>query len=173
MTVTTGPTARRLTGWPNDLGDLVVAWNTDRVRRLWRYALTSLVATAVSEGTLLGLYGTHALDASAAAVAAAMTGAVPSYAMSRFWIWPEADRRRPGRQASAFWVVALISLGLSSLATGAAAANAPSGRGWHMAVVALAYVGTYGTLWVLKYLVYGRWLFRLPPSEPEGQPTPA
>ncbi len=169
MTVATRPSARRSPAWPLGLRAVSARWNTDQIRQLRRYAVTSFVATAVSEGTLLVLYGTHALGASAAAVGAAMAGAVPSYAMSRFWIWPEADRRRAGRQATAFWVVALISLGLSSLATGVAAANAPGGRVWHMVVVALAYIGTYGTLWALKFLVYQRWLFRPPPGEPQGE----
>ena len=128
--------------------------------RVGRYALTSVVATGVSEATLLELYGAHLLGASAAAVAASAAGVIPSYLLSRYWIWPEADRHRPGRQALAFWVVALISLGLSTLLTGMAAANSPSGHLTHLAVVGVAYVGTYGVLWVAKFAVYQRYLFR-------------
>jgi putative flippase GtrA len=129
-------------------------------RRWGRYAVTSVVATAASEGTLLVLYGEHVLDASAAAVVASVVGTAPSYLMSRFWIWPEADRRRPGPQAVGYWLVGLVSLGLSSLLTGVAAANAPTGRTAHLAVVAVAYFGTYGLLWILKFAVYQRFLFR-------------
>ncbi len=129
-------------------------------RRWGRYAATSGVATGVSEGALLVLYGAHVLTASAAAVVASLAGTVPSYAMSRLWIWPEADRRRPGRQAAGYWMVGLASLALSSLLTGVAAANAPSGRTAHLAVVGIAYIGTYGALWALKFAVYQRFLFR-------------
>lgn len=129
-------------------------------RRWGRYAVTSVVATAVSEVTLLAVYGEHLLTASVAAVVASLAGTVPSYAMSRFWIWPEADRRRPGRQAAGFWLVGLVSLGVSSLLTGIAAANAPSGHAAHVAVAGVAYVGTYGALWLLKFVVYQRLLFR-------------
>ena len=128
--------------------------------RVGRYALASVVATGVSEATLLELYGAHLLGASAAAVAASAAGVIPSYLMSRYWIWPEADRHRPGRQAVAFWAVALISLGLCTLLTGVAAANSPSGHLSHLAVVGVAYVGTYGMLWVAKFAVYQRYLFR-------------
>lgn len=128
--------------------------------RVGRYALTSVAATGVSEVALLELYGAHLLGAPAAAVVASAAGVIPSYVMSRYWIWPEADRRRPGRQALAFWVVALISLGLSTLLTGVAAANGPSGHLSHLAVVGAAYVGTYGMLWLAKFAVYQRYLFR-------------
>ena len=161
MTVVTRPSARahRDTTAVN-LGPGWSTRATARGRRIGRYAATSVVATGVSEVTLVAVYGAHLLTASLAAVVASLAGVVPSYAMSRYWIWPEADRRRPGRQAVAFWVIALVSLGLSSLLTGMAAADGPSGRGAHLVVVGLAYVGTYGALWVGKFVVYQRFLFR-------------
>ena len=144
------------------------------MRRLGRYLATSVVATAISEATLLAVYGMHLLAASPAAAVASLAGTVPSYAMSRYWIWPEADRRRPGRQAIAFWVLALVSLGLSSLVIGLAAGDAPAGHLAHLVVVGVAYVGTYGALWILKFLVYQRHLFRpatVPASDGEADPT--
>ena len=81
--------------------------------------------------------------------------------------WPEADRRRAGRQATSFWIVALLSLGLSSLSTGLDAADGPSGGVARLAVVSVAYVGTSGALWVVKFVVYQRYLFRPPsPGDP-------
>jgi putative flippase GtrA len=136
-----------------------VPWTTSRARRWWRYAVTSVVATAASETTLLLVYGLHLMAASWAAVVASLAGSIPSYAMSRYWIWPEADRRRPGRQAVAYWVVALVSLGLSSLVTGLAAANGPAAGAARLWVVGLAYIGTYGGLWILKFVVYQTLLF--------------
>lgn len=99
-----------------------------KLQRVWRYAVTSVVATVASEATLLIVYGTGALGASASAVVASLAGTFPSYAMSRYWIWPEADRGHSARQATAYWLIALVSLVLSSAATGAAAHLAPAGR---------------------------------------------
>ena len=149
-------------------------------RRWGRYAVTSVVATGVSEAVLLAVYGAHLLGASAASVVASVAAMIPSYAMSRFWIWPEADRGHPGRQAAGFWVVGVVSLGASSVMTGIAAVLAPSGHTAHVAVVGTAYVATYGALWILKYAVYQRFLFRpagaaagaVPvPELPEGVPS--
>jgi putative flippase GtrA len=136
-----------------------------KLQRVWRYAVTSVVATVASEATLLIVYGTGALGASASAVVASLAGTFPSYAMSRYWIWPEADRGHTARQATAFWVIALVSLVLSSAATGAAAHLAPAGRAAHLAVVGLAYIGVYGALWLAKFAIYQRVLFR--PAQPD------
>jgi len=144
----------------------------ERVRRLWRYAVTSVVATAVSEATLLLVYGAGLLDASTSAVVASLAGTFPSYAMSRYWIWPDADRRHAGGQATAYWVIAIVSLVVSSVVTGAAAAAAPSGHRVHTVIVGVAYVGTYGLLWVIKFAIYQRFLFRAARRAPAPD-TPA
>jgi putative flippase GtrA len=135
-----------------------------RRRRIWRYAITSVVATVVSESVLLVTYSAGALDAAVAAVVANLAGTLPSYLMSRYWIWPEADRRRAGRQVVLYWLVSLVSLVLSSAVTGASAAYAPAGHLAHLVVVAVSYVGTYGLLWMGKFAVYQLALFRPPPE---------
>lgn len=135
----------------------------DRRRRYWRYLVTSVVATIVSEATLLVVYGTGALGAGMAAVVANLAGTLPSYLMSRYWIWPDADRRRAGRQIVLYWAVSIASLVVSSTVTEAAADHAPAGRAAHLLVVGLAYVGTYGLLWLGKFALYQLVLFR-PPS---------
>ena len=131
-----------------------------QLRRWWRYGITSVVATAVSEAVLVVVYASGLLGASASAVVASLVGAVPSYVMSRYWIWAEADRAHFGRQASGFFVVSVLSLVISSVLTGVAANHAPRSHAAHVAVVATVYVGVYGLLWVVKFVLYQRVLFR-------------
>lgn len=131
-----------------------------RVRRLWRYVVTSVVATVASEVTLLVIYGTRTLGAVAAAVVANLAGAIPSYPMSRYWVWPEADRGHAARQAAGYWAVSLVSLVVSSAATGVAAAHAPAAGTPRLVVVGFAYIGTLVILWLAKLAVYHWVLFR-------------
>lgn len=131
-----------------------------RARTWWRYTVTSAVSTAVSEATVVALYATHALGAALASVAASLVGTVPAYVMSRYWIWPDADRGHMSLQVASFLVVAVVSLVLASVGTGLAAAHAPSGHSAHVAVVGVAYIGVYGILWVAKFVVYEKALFR-------------
>jgi putative flippase GtrA len=140
-----------------------------RARRLWRYTVTSLVATVVSEVTLLVIYGTRTLGAVAAAVVANLAGAIPSYPMSRYWIWPEADRQHTARQAAGYWLVSLVSLVASSAATGVAADHAPAGGAARLLVVGAAYIATLVVLWLAKLAVYQLVLFRPPRAT---DPTP-
>lgn len=142
-------------------------------RRLGRYVVTSVVATIVSELTLLVLYGTGALGAAGAAVVANLAGTVPSYAMSRYWIWADADRDRPARQAAAYWVISLVSLGVSTGTVAAAGAWAPADHALRLAVVGLVYVGTYGVLWLGKFAVYQWVVFPVPGRDPRSTPPTA
>ena len=71
------------------------------IARLARYAATSGVAFGVSEATLLILYGLNLTTATVAALIASLAGTIPSYLLSRYWIWRDAARERP----SASWSV--------------------------------------------------------------------
>ncbi len=130
-----------------------------RLNRLLRYAATSGVATLVSEVTLVGLYAGRLLGASGSSIVANVAGAVPSYLLSRYWIWPEADRTGAARQVTLYWVTSVVSLVVSTAGTSLAAAHAPAGHTAHTIVVGTSYIGTYALLWVAKYLVYQRVIF--------------
>jgi len=136
----------------------------DRARsaRWLRYLLTSGLSTGISEIALVALYALGITGATTAAVLATLVGTVPSYLISRYWIWPEADRRGVGRQMTLYWLTTGVSLVISSLATGAAAAHAPAGRELHVVVASIAYIGTYLILWIAKYVVYQRLVFVAP-----------
>ena len=87
----------------------------DQIVPLARYATTSLVAFGVSEIALLLLYGNSVAGATVCAVIANLAGTVPSYFMSRYWIWKDADRSRAGRQVILYWVTSVVFIALTSL----------------------------------------------------------
>ena len=84
------------------------------VARLARYAATSGVAFAVSEATLLILYGLNLTTATVAALIASLAGTVPSYLLSRYWIWRDAARERVLRQVILYWIVSISCIALTS-----------------------------------------------------------
>jgi putative flippase GtrA len=137
-----------------------------KVARSWpltakvaKYASTSVLSTVISEVTLLILYSTRLAGAAEAAVAATITGGILSYVLSRYWIWPHADRSRPGRQLVWYWVIAFVGLVASTWVTGETASHADEKGVLRVAVVGLAYLATYATLWVVKFVLYQRLLF--------------
>jgi len=129
------------------------------VARLARYAATSGVAFAVSEATLLILYGLNLTTATVAALIASLAGTVPSYLLSRYWIWRDAARERVLRQVILYWIVSISFIALTSLLTGALASLAPAGHSFHVLVVAIGYPIVMLTFWLIKFVIYQRIIF--------------
>ncbi|MFZ0665423.1 MAG: GtrA family protein [Acidimicrobiales bacterium] len=137
----------------------------DQIALVARYATTSVVAFGVSEIALLLLYGKGITSATVSAVIANLVGTVPSYFMSRYWIWKDADRRRAGRQVVLYWATSAACIALTSLATGAIARLAPAGHPLHLEVVAIGFPAVTILFWFAKLFVYQRVIFRTAKAE--------
>jgi putative flippase GtrA len=138
-----------------------------RYTRLARYASTSVVAFGVSEATLLVLYGTGTANPTVAATLANLVGTVPSYLMSRYWIWKDAPRSRLGRQMVLYWAVSIVCMLLIGLATGAVAKLSPTGHPFHLELVALGFLVVNAVFWLAKYLLYQRVIFSVRHGGPD------
>lgn len=153
--------AMQRSGSVGEVVDRVIS--SPRVHKLFRDAFTSGVATGISELTLLALYASGFLGATGSAVLANLAGTVPSYLLSRYWIWPEADRSGSARQMGLYWFTSVVSLVVSTAGTSLAGAHAPAGHTAHVIMVGSAYIGTVAILWVAKFLVYHRFIFNSSP----------
>jgi putative flippase GtrA len=124
--------------------------------RVWRYTASSVIAAVTSAVVFAGAYalGVGTVPAN---VLAFVAGAVPNWILNRSWAWQRRGRVHVGREVLLYAVVSLVSLAASSAATECASRTAPSVTGSHglqVALVAGAYVATYGVLFVAKYLIY-------------------
>lgn len=146
-------------GAPSALGRSVLVTLRAHAARLLRYSATSLIALAVSESTLLVLYGTGVLNATAAALVGNLAGTVPSFLLSRYWIWREAPRNRTARQIVLYWSTSVVCIALSSIATGEIARKAPKGLYPHLLVAGSGFVAMSFILWIAKYVVYHYMIF--------------
>jgi putative flippase GtrA len=133
-------------------------------KRLVRYTSTSVIAMVVSEICLLALNAETALTVTVAAVFANLAGTVPSYLLSRYWIWSEADRSRPVRQVVLYWLTSIISMVVSSLATGAVAHEDHAHHLLKLVILGALYLGVSIALWVAKYIAYQTVIFRAAPA---------
>ena len=118
--------------------------------RLLRFGAVSAVVTPT---TLMILWGLHALagwspwQANALAVSA---GAVPAYVLNRYWVWHRRGPNRLWGEVLPFWALALLGGAASTAAVEAA------GRWDNTGLLVLVNLGTYGTLWLLKFAVLDR-----------------
>jgi putative flippase GtrA len=157
------------TGEPSEIGSILAAfllgWRRliDRLAphapRLIRYSVTSVVAFGVSECVFLVLYGTDVTNATLSAFLGNLAGTIPSYLMSRYWIWHEASRKRVGRQVVLYWAVSFATMAITSVATGVIAWMAPNGKLAHLLVAGVGFFVVSVGLWVAKYLLYGKIIF--------------
>jgi putative flippase GtrA len=133
-------------------------WQT--MWRIVRYGLTSIIALGISEVTLLVIVAMHLTGATVAAAIASLVGVVPSYLISRYWIWPEADRQRTGRQVALYWAISLVSIAITSFGTGFIAHHTPEKGAAHVAVVGIGFPLINLVLWVAKFFAYQLVVFR-------------
>ena len=135
----------------------------EHAAKLLRYAATSGVALGISEIVLVALYWTKTFDATTSALIAALAGTIPSYLLSRYWIWSEANRGRVGRQVVLYWLTSIVSMVITSVSTGLITSLAPKGH--HVMFASGGFLFMNLVLWVTKYLVYQRIIFKAHPSE--------
>ncbi len=137
------------------------------VRKLVRYTATSVVSLGVSELALIVVDAETSLGATLSVLIANLAGAIPSYLLSRYWIWPEADRRRPARQAFLYWVTSILSWAISTVATGAIADADHAHHLLKLVLLGTVFILVNLALWVAKYVAYQTVIFRAAPSERE------
>jgi putative flippase GtrA len=126
-------------------------------RTLTRYVLGSIIAMAVSEATLLFVFGLHLQGARVAAAAAWATGAIANYFLNRNWAWQRRGRAHPVKELLPYWITAVAGLLLSVWATHAASTFATRLSGAHTLATVFAgaaYLGTYGFLFVAKFFLF-------------------
>ncbi len=128
----------------------------------WRYACVSVISTSVSLVVLGVLVGTGALTAGWANVIATSVGTIPSFELNRRWVWGRRGHRSVLAEVGPFCALSFAGLALSTLAVHTAAGWASS-AGLGAAARALAAdaanVATFGTLWVIQFVLLDRVLF--------------
>lgn len=126
--------------------------------KLLRYAATSGVALGISELVLIALFSTKTFNATVSALIATLAGTIPSYLLSRYWIWAEASRSRVGRQVTMYWLTSLVAMLITSACTGLITSIAP--RGHHLLFASGGFLFMNLVLWVTKYVIYQKVIFK-------------
>jgi putative flippase GtrA len=134
-----------------------------RLAKLLRYAAVSAISTATSLTVLGVLVGLVNAPAGWANVAATAIGTVPSFELNRRWVWLKRGARSVWREVVPFGSLALAGLVLSTLTVHLASTWAQE-SGWgrlaRTSAVEAASIATFGSLWVLQYVLCDRVLFR-------------
>lgn len=130
------------------------------VAKIARYAIGSVIAlgTSVVVFALLLMLG---VNTTVDSILAFLAGAVPNWILNRRWAWQKDGRVEIAREVVGYTIVSAISLVAASYATGAAQswAKQHASHGLHTILVTGAYVLVQAILFVVKFVIYDRWVF--------------
>ncbi|MDY6998639.1 MAG: GtrA family protein [Actinomycetota bacterium] len=138
---------------------------------LWgRYAGASVIAGLISEAVFLLTYWLSGLPL-LASVLAFVAGAVPNYLMNRYWAWQRRGRPHHRREVLPYAVIVIVTAVAAILVTTAAdnwVRDHVASHAWQVVLVGASFLGTYGAMFVLKFVLFDRFIFVDRPARTPG-----
>jgi putative flippase GtrA len=131
-------------------------------RKVARYVTVSGISTVISLVMLYIFYRQVGLSVRWANVTATVIATVPSYYLNRTWAWKRSGKSHFRREVVPFWVIAAISLALSTLAVQFAeheSLKISSSHQIQTLLVLFANFFTYGVMWAGKFFLFNKVLF--------------
>jgi len=126
------------------------------IRKLAKYSTASVVAVSVGQPVLWICFGVLDWAAVPANLASVTAGAVPNYLINRRWTWRQTGKNRLWGEVVPFWVMSVLGMLLSLWAVSYAE------RRWDTTIaVAIAQLTGFGVLWLAKFLVLDKVMWRI------------
>lgn len=153
---------------------LADTWDRPGVRRFSKYAVGSVVAFGASNLAFLVLYGLGVASPQVASVLAFGAGIPVNYVLNRRWAWQRRGRPAVRGELLPYAGVVAVSVVASAVGTWAAdrwlqSADLP--RAVDVLLVDATFVAINGGLFLLKYVLLDRVVFR-PTAVPPGRDRP-
>lgn len=150
-------------------------WGRPGVQRFWRYALGSVIAFAASESAFLVVYGFELGGPHIATLWAFAAGIPVNYVLNRRWAWKR--RGRPGLRDELLPYVVVIAASIVASAAGTSAVDewlqtASLSSLARIALVGATFAAINGGLFLAKYVLLDRLVFRDRPREADDERQP-
>ena len=132
-----------------------------------RYAVLSIGSTFVGAGLLALFVGLFKWPAALASLAGATLSLPLVYLLSRRWVWKVEGRSRFLSEAVPFWVMTILGVLASSPAAGATQSLVKRHHATHRsetAIVIAVVLAVYGAIWLLRFIVLDRFVFKARPN---------
>ena len=137
------------------------------IQKFWKYSMTSVVGVVMGQSLIFLFASILEWPWGWANFTAVTISTVPTYYMSRAWVWQKRGKSSVYAEVVPFWVMTFLGLLLSTIAVVVLERRYPDNK-------ILANVGNvmgFGVLWVAKFFILDRILFKVTHEHPEG-PTP-
>jgi hypothetical protein len=147
--------------------DLIAAADKEARRKKLRYASVSLAFVPIGQG-LIQVLGLWLGDYTVASLLTVAVLTVPSFFVLKYFVWRDMSRENLRRQMLVFWVAMMLAFLLATLFTyvvdHAVADQTTLIRG---TAVLFAQGLAFSIVWVARYFMLDRWLFKLAGDTPE------
>lgn len=139
------------------MGSLLRAlMRSSTIQKLVKYSAASAAGVVVGQATLIFCLEGLEWPALAANLASVTLGCIPNYTINRYWTWQQSGQNRLWGEVVPFWAMAALGAVLSMLAV----AFADHQWGTTLAV-AIANLAGFGVLWVAKFLVLDKLMWKV------------
>jgi putative flippase GtrA len=130
--------------------------------RLWgRYTGASVIAGVISEAVFVVAYWFGAVPL-VASLLAFVAGAVPNYLMNRYWAWQRRGTPDRMREILPYAIIVVVTALTAILVTTAAdrwVRDHVTAHPVQVILVSAAFLATYGTMFILKFVLFDRFIF--------------
>ena len=141
----------------------IADWSrSDEGRKALKYTAVSVISTGFSQAAFILVFGVFSwFGPRGSSIFATCVGSVPSYYLNRRWAWGKSGRSHMTKEVLPFWALALVGLVYSTWAVDFTHSHTSgvTSHAAHTVILAAAYLGSFGTLWVAKFLIFNRFLF--------------
>jgi len=152
-------------------GALMEHARSDEGRKQLRYAGVSVIFVPLGQILiqLLGATvfkselpnGTIEVNWVAASIASAAILTVPNFFANKHWVWRDTSKDNLRTQVVVFWVAAMLGVTFATLLT-FVADWAIQSHGWvEKASVFFAQLAGFGIVWLGRYVILDRWIFKI------------
>lgn len=142
--------------------ETIADWRARQGMKLVRFGAVSAFNVIFGQVLLYAAQVVVGMEPVVANVAAVAVGTVPAYILSRYWVWNKRGKNHWMREVLPFWVLTFIGFSLSTAAVWFVDTR------WDPSpiIINLTNLGAFGVVWVAKFFVLDRYLFRADaPSE--------
>jgi len=124
-------------------------------RKLMRYCGVSVFNLFFGQSLLFFFHSILDWPGWIANITAVMISAVPAYLLSRHWVWGQRGRNSFKTEVLPFWSMAFLGLVISTVAVAIVDEHSDSA-----VAVQLASIASFFVVWVLKFFVLDRLMWR-------------
>ena len=123
--------------------------------KFFRYSGVSVVNVIIGQSMLYFFHAGVGLPGWLANVAAVTISTAPAYWMMRHWVWAQSGAHSFTNEVAPFWGMAFVGLVLSTVVVGIV-----DHKGGSEVAVQFASIGSFGLLWVFKYVLLEKVMWR-------------